>query len=64
MSLRRILCDSENCSRSFYTYHEDEVSCCPYCRSDHFYDYDSGDNLKYRIDTVDNEGTIVKEGPM
>jgi len=52
-TLKRFICQKEDCNRSFYTYHSEAVICCPYCRSVEVRDYDPKSKLRYRIDAVE-----------
>ena len=51
-SLKRMVCFSEKCNKSFYTYFIKEVIACPYCGCMELYDYDPNNSLRYRIDAI------------
>ena len=48
--LKRIVCLSEKCNRSFYTYHVSEVEQCPYCGAFGIKDFDAKNGYHYYIE--------------
>jgi hypothetical protein len=51
--LKRLVCANEDCNKSFYVFYADEIVCCPFCKSEDFYDYDTQNRLEYWIDCRD-----------
>lgn len=61
ISLKRVVCQSEDCNKSFYTYYISSIQCCPYCKGTKIEDYAPENKFDYRIEACDKPKVIIKQ---